>query len=496
MPKNVIITDANDLANVALPNHGKRYTVVSHKFIIDETLAQLAANGFIIDKEEYCRNLNGEVALGVYHLKYGNDPDMGLMFTWANSYDKTMRFRCAIGAHTYVSEARLIAGDMSNYGRVHTGDAKQQVQDHIKTQIQGANSYFASLVKDKDKMKEITLSETQVAELMGVLYFQENVLTSSQLINVKEEYKKPSYTYSTPEDSLWSIYNHIIVGLKKAHPKTWMEQQKNLHALVDSRYLMNAVISNSVPEVDPNQTSLIDQIEEIEGNKTTDVEVVSETNAPKEEPEVLSLDSYFEESTTTESTAPDLLGSIDPDLNTSDTEDESSDIVFPSDPEGVTIEDEVQIDNEPISDFPTPPSDLPVYSEDQVTADIPCETAEELLGTEEPCEEEEDVFKSVQPLEEQVATEYVAPVSEAEQAVSAPPVVDEPIVVDNDAVNFDPQPIVETDAEYAERVASIEGEPEEDPELEYLKEGPIQDDVFTPEPEAKNTLTEDFNFDF
>ncbi len=159
MPKQVIITNANDLANVPLPNHGTSYTTITHKFIIDETLSQLSASGFIVNKEEYCRNLNGEIALGIYHLQYGNDPDMSLMFTWANSYDKTMRFRCAIGAHTHLSEARIIAGDISNYGRIHTGDAIQQVKDHIKLQIQSANSYFNELVQHKDEMKGIILTE-------------------------------------------------------------------------------------------------------------------------------------------------------------------------------------------------------------------------------------------------------------------------------------------------------------------------------------------------
>ena len=39
------------LENTPLPNHGKSYTVVSHKSVIDNTLALLTAGGFTIEKE-------------------------------------------------------------------------------------------------------------------------------------------------------------------------------------------------------------------------------------------------------------------------------------------------------------------------------------------------------------------------------------------------------------------------------------------------------------
>ena len=64
MPKNVITTDAVNLASVPLPNHGSSYTVVSHKFIIDETLAQLALSGFVIKDEEEVNVFNGTIGIG------------------------------------------------------------------------------------------------------------------------------------------------------------------------------------------------------------------------------------------------------------------------------------------------------------------------------------------------------------------------------------------------------------------------------------------------
>lgn len=397
MPKNVIITDATELGTIPLPQQTETYTVVSHSFIINETKEQLKLNGFEIESEEYCRNLSGEVALGVYHLTHGDDSDLGLMFTWANSYDKSMRFRCAIGGFVHVSGSRMIAGDMSNYGRIHTGDAKDQVKDHIQSQITSAGSYFSALCTDKDNMKDVLLSDEEIAELMGILYFKEDVLSSSQLINTKDYCKKSPFTYSTPDNSLWTIYNHCILALKKAHPKSWMEQQKDLHKIVKARLLKVTPSLEAVTEevVDPAQTNLLDQIEEIEAEKTLEDKLDL-----AEEPATFNLDHIPEPEAVIEPEEE----VIDTDLNESDASE--ADAVLVQDPGALSLEAHSTGEEETV--FPDAPADLPVVPEDQ-TVESTEETVEETI-----------------PLEEQVATEYIEPVTEAEVEASAPPIVDEP----------------------------------------------------------------------
>ena len=68
MPAKTSFVTEQHLRNSVLPNHGKRYTVIPHGFIIDETRRELAAAGFSIDKELYKTSLDGQIAQGVYHL--------------------------------------------------------------------------------------------------------------------------------------------------------------------------------------------------------------------------------------------------------------------------------------------------------------------------------------------------------------------------------------------------------------------------------------------
>ena len=90
MSKRANLTTQEYLINAPLPQATATYTVIPHKDVIDLVKKGLAEKGFGIERELYRCNLDAQVAQGVYHLKYGNDPDMGLMFAWSNSYDKSM----------------------------------------------------------------------------------------------------------------------------------------------------------------------------------------------------------------------------------------------------------------------------------------------------------------------------------------------------------------------------------------------------------------------
>ena len=56
------------LENQPLPNHGKSYTVVSHREVIENTKQLLENSGFTIRKEIYRANTNAQVAQGIYHI--------------------------------------------------------------------------------------------------------------------------------------------------------------------------------------------------------------------------------------------------------------------------------------------------------------------------------------------------------------------------------------------------------------------------------------------
>lgn len=230
MPAKTSFVTEELLRATALPNHGKRYAVVPHGYVIDQTRAELAAAGFTISQELYKTSIDGQMAQGIYHLNYGNDADMGLMFAWSNSYNKMMRFKCAIGAHVFVCANGVVNGDMSNYKRKHIGpQALTDVTNSIKNQISKAAEFYNTLVEDKEMLKNVILTPRDKGRMLGELFAKDEILTLTQVGIVKREMDNPTYNYNCDADSAWAMYNHITLALKESHPMHYLDNHQLVH---------------------------------------------------------------------------------------------------------------------------------------------------------------------------------------------------------------------------------------------------------------------------
>ena len=252
------------LETATLPNHGKSYTVVSHKEVIDNTLNLLKASGFSVTNETYRSNMRANVAQGIYYLRPVNPVDktileeeeLGMMFSWTNSYDKSTRFQCAIGAYVKVCSNGMIAGDMMNWKRKHTGAANMEVSMHIGDQIKNAEYYYTRIINDRDSMKSCSLTIKQQAELTGRLFIEEETLDTQQMTMIKNELSKPSYYYGVEQNNCWAFYNNVTYALKKAHPRNWLQSSQNFHDFIMSNVInINNVNIKELPIVNSNIAS-------------------------------------------------------------------------------------------------------------------------------------------------------------------------------------------------------------------------------------------------
>ena len=276
MPKSTkTFVSKETLIDAALPAATSTYTVISHEFIINTVLQNLNDNGFNVLEEKYRCNMDARVAQGIYKIEYANDPDLSMMFAWVNSYDKSLKFRCTVGGHVNASGASMMKRSKS-WERKHTGTALQETEETIIDLVSNANAYFNELLQLKDLMKGInidkdatthihqelselyklkdnveggvlTLDEDETAMLagdiesaskqikssslqyfgwlMGDLYFTKRILTGDQCSVIMREVDNPSYDYNGSDVSLWTMYNHILCGLRITHPRKWMESQ-------------------------------------------------------------------------------------------------------------------------------------------------------------------------------------------------------------------------------------------------------------------------------
>jgi hypothetical protein len=236
MPIKVPFFTEQDLRTAPLPTHGGRYAVVSHGDVIDNAKKEIVNAGFTIKKEEYKRTLDGQIAQGVYYLDYANDPDMGMMFAWCNSYNRTMRFKCAIGAYVFICSNGVVRGNLGTYSRKHSGTALHDVISEIKNQISNAKTHYDNLVADKELLKNIMLTPRLKGSILGELFANDEILTLTQVGIVKREMDKPTHNYNADVDSAWTMYNHITFSLKEAHPTTFMKNHQRVHDYFINKY--------------------------------------------------------------------------------------------------------------------------------------------------------------------------------------------------------------------------------------------------------------------
>jgi hypothetical protein len=298
------------LQGVSLPSHGGRYTPISHKSIIDTTMSQLQANNLTIKAELYRSTLNGNIANGIILIDHGSELDFKMVLAWGNSYDKSTRFTCGIGAYIMSTKTFIFAGDLSNFARKHTGTADQEAIEKIKEQISNADSYYNLLVQTKKELESLTLTDRQIAEAIGRLFIEKNILTKEQVGGIYDMIRTKQVLFQdTSFNNAWNIYNIIAKYLRESHPKVWFQSQCAVH-----RFFMKDLLKDITEEVivveEPvgndshpvsNQLDLLDAIAEAEAAMDDSIpEIISE-----EVQEILDVEAVLEDDT--------LTGKADPD---------------------------------------------------------------------------------------------------------------------------------------------------------------------------------------
>jgi hypothetical protein len=167
----------------------------------------------------------------------------------------------------------MISGEVGTWVRKHMGAADTETKGIIDDYISNAHMYYNQLVADKNAMEHVVLNTRKQAQLLGVLFAEYGILTTEQASMVRDQMKKPSFTFEN-SDSLWAFYNYVTIALQQSHPKTWMEDQRILHYFISTIIKSAPVpvpvqIEEPVEEVVdplyevPNQTNILDQIDEI-----------------------------------------------------------------------------------------------------------------------------------------------------------------------------------------------------------------------------------------
>lgn len=216
------------LLQVAIPEQTNTYKPVTHAELIRVTLQSIQDCRFELIKEIYTYRKEGLVANGKYLLKYGDDPDMSLMIAWQNSYDKSLSLKFAIGTWVFICENGCVSGNMGTFRSKHVGDVQTVSPAILREYICKAGKQFNTMVDQKEAMKGIEITPKERAALLGVLFIDKQLITSTQLNQVKKTIEMPQYNYGCP-NSVWEIYNYVTESLRDISPQYWLGAQIDIH---------------------------------------------------------------------------------------------------------------------------------------------------------------------------------------------------------------------------------------------------------------------------
>lgn len=243
------------LRAVSLPNHAESYTVISHGYVMDTIQEELDKNNLEVERELYYSSYDGEVAMGTVHIKSKKDEDMGMVFTWWNSYNKSVKFGCAIGGFIEENRTMFIGSEGMSWVRKHTGTSNLEAKNVVEQLIAQADHYFDKLIAEKEKMKAMPLALDTFGCIMGAIYFELDLITPNQASAVKNEFKKPIHEYKH-KDTLWGLYQLLMFGISKMDLRKWAKNQQKIHHTIINEYLISN--DDSKPFVD----TLIDAMKE------------------------------------------------------------------------------------------------------------------------------------------------------------------------------------------------------------------------------------------
>lgn len=263
------------LKKVPLPKQTKSYTPIGHGKIISKVRKELKKNNFIIEHEDYKSTKYGQIALCRIHIRSDKDPDMGMMFSWWNSYNKMLRFGCGVGSFIYDNKTSFIGSQGMSWLRKHTGTASQESDTVIEQLIEQANSYFDKIIAEKERMKALPLSVEDYGCIMGALFFEHELLSCQQSQTIISERKNPTYEYKDM-DTLWGLYKLIMFGINDINLRNWAKNQQKLHHLIMAEYAI------AIEDMDTTQQLADTLVAPLKANVTLPLSTLPESEEPGE----------------------------------------------------------------------------------------------------------------------------------------------------------------------------------------------------------------------
>ena len=212
-----------DVVEVALPMETRTYKPISNIEIITEIRKQAKINSLTIQGEGYRLSNDNNIMTSMFAFtppQLANE--LSMMVIINNSYDHKSSLSCGIGALVLICSNGVIRMQKkSDMRRAHKGNIQNDLTTIISETLDRLKPEYAKLVDEVTTMQNLIVPKAKLHEIVGRLYFEENILNTSQMSLLKRNSNSPKNPFRLDEKelTLWKIYNNVTETLKYSHPK-------------------------------------------------------------------------------------------------------------------------------------------------------------------------------------------------------------------------------------------------------------------------------------
>ena len=215
------------LREIPLPTQTRTYKPVSHAVFIDEIKEELYKRGHSVKTEMYLTANNGLIMTGNFTIE-NPDGEINPAIFFTNSYNKMRKAELTNGVIVLVCSNGMISMDVTNkFSKKHSGTVLEDLRNNIVLSVESIDEEFEKLRKNAEEMKQIQLSDNQIASIIGDMYINESMISETQLSILKKEVKTST---NFKDNTVWDLYNNTTEAFKASHPMHFDKQHLKLHA--------------------------------------------------------------------------------------------------------------------------------------------------------------------------------------------------------------------------------------------------------------------------
>jgi hypothetical protein len=307
MPTKLSSTTADSIAATMPPVLGNGMTLPSHLYLTKITEAAIESNQLkirSINNESdifFIGSGKNEIVSASYTLETEPSSKYKMVFCWVNAYTRSMRFRCAIGCKNEEGNAIYVKKVFS----VRKGGGELDIKELIDSVLKEAPTLFANLLSDLEALSFVTKSREEVADFLGRLFFDKNLITPHQASSIQK------WTTDDFKDvSVWKVsdmYEMLSLVSFTFHPRFWLEAHAEIHSFITDSFdvsnpmeftasVLGALPKTEIAEI--KTESIVDLVDESiveDGEIEEDSIVYTETTEEevKDETEVVPDDIKF-----------------------------------------------------------------------------------------------------------------------------------------------------------------------------------------------------------